>query len=92
VINLMFLCCESYKLDRHTIHPGNCLSSDHAPLSINIPIIDEVIQFLNLQFTQRVIKKQLLLKKSFRVSKAWTYPSSITPMNWKALSINLERS
>jgi len=81
VINLMFLCCESYKLDRHTIHPGNCLSSDHAPLSIDIPIIDEVIQFLNLQFTQRATKKQLLLKKSFRVSKAWTYPSSITPTN-----------
>jgi len=44
VINLMFLQCGSYKLDRHTIHPGNRLSSDYAPLSIDIPIIDEVIQ------------------------------------------------
>ena len=44
VIDLMFLHCGSYKLDRHSIYPGNCLSSDHAPLSIDIPIIDEVIQ------------------------------------------------
>jgi len=44
VINLMFLQCGSYELDHYTIHPGNCLSLDHAPLSIDIPIIDEVIQ------------------------------------------------
>ena len=44
VINLMFLQCGSYELDHHTIHPGNYLSSDHASLSIDIPIIDEVIQ------------------------------------------------
>ena len=44
VINLMFMRCGSYELDRHSIHPGNCLSSDHAPLSIEIPIIGEVTQ------------------------------------------------
>jgi len=44
VINLMFLHCGSYELDYHSIHPENCLSLDHAPLSIDIPIIDEVIQ------------------------------------------------
>jgi len=44
VIDLMFLYCGSYKLDRHSIHPGNHLSSDYAPLSIDIPIIEEVIQ------------------------------------------------
>jgi len=48
VIDLMFLCCGSYELDCHSIHPGNCLSSDHAPLSIKIPIIEEVIQSLKL--------------------------------------------
>jgi len=40
----MFLQCGSYELDHHTIHPGNCLFLDHTPLSIDIPIIDEVIQ------------------------------------------------
>jgi len=44
VIDLMFLHCGSYELDCHSIHPGNYLSSNHAPLSIDIPIIDEVIQ------------------------------------------------
>ena len=48
VINLMFLHCRSYELDCHSIHPENCLSLDHAPLSIKIPIIDEVIQFSKL--------------------------------------------
>jgi len=40
----MFLQCGSCELDHHTIYSGNHLSSDHAPLSIDIPIIDEVIQ------------------------------------------------
>jgi len=44
VINLMFLRCGSYELDHHSIHPGSRLSSDHAPLSIKISIIEEVIQ------------------------------------------------
>jgi len=44
VIDLMFLWCGSYELDHHSIHPGNHLSSDHALLSIEIPIIEEVIQ------------------------------------------------
>jgi len=48
VIDLMFLCCGSYELDRHSIYPGSHLSSDHAPLSIEIPIIEEVIQSLKL--------------------------------------------
>ena len=44
VIDLMFLRCGSYELDHHLIHLWNCLSLDHAPLSIEIPIIKEVIQ------------------------------------------------
>ena len=44
VIDLMFLHCGSYELDHHSIHPGNHLSLNHTPLSIEIPIIKEVIQ------------------------------------------------
>ena len=44
VIDLMFLHCGSYELDCYSIHPGNHLSSDHASLSIETPIIEEVIQ------------------------------------------------
>ena len=43
VIDLMFLCYGSSKLDHHSIHPENYLSSDHAPLFIDISIHEEVI-------------------------------------------------
>ena len=43
VIDLMFLCYGSIKLDQHSIHPDSHLSSDHAPLSINILINEEFV-------------------------------------------------
>ena len=43
VINLMFLQSGSSELDNHVIHPEWCLSSDHAPLMIIIPIFEEHI-------------------------------------------------
>jgi len=39
----MFLCYGSSKLDHHSIYPENHLSSNHAPLSIDISIHKEVI-------------------------------------------------
>ena len=44
VIDLMFLRHDSDKLDNHSILPKYRLSSDHAPLIINIPIFEESIQ------------------------------------------------
>jgi len=44
VIDLMFLQYRSSELDRHSILPDSRLSSDHTPLSINIPIFEEIIQ------------------------------------------------
>ena len=44
VIDLMFLCNGSSELDHHTILPESQLSSDHAPLVIDIPITEEIIQ------------------------------------------------
>ena len=49
VIDLMFLRHRSVELNNHTILSGLRLSSDHAPLSINIPIFEEVIH--SLKFT-----------------------------------------
>ena len=43
VIDLIFLRHGSVKLDNHSILPNCRLSSDHAPLIIDIPIIDEFI-------------------------------------------------
>ena len=48
VIDLMFLCCGSTELDRHFILPNYRLSSDHAPLTIDIPIGDEIVQSTKL--------------------------------------------
>ena len=49
VLDLMFLCSNSLELDSHHIYPESQLLSDHAPLSVEIPIIKEVVQ--SLKFT-----------------------------------------
>ena len=43
VIDLMFLRYRSVELDNHSILPDSRLSSDHAPLLIDIPIFNEII-------------------------------------------------
>jgi len=48
VIDLMFLRHCSNELDNHSILPKCHLSSDHAPLIINIPIFEESIQISKL--------------------------------------------
>ena len=48
VIDLMFLYNRSSELDHHTILPESWLSSDHAPLFVNIPITEEIIQMSKL--------------------------------------------
>ena len=48
VIDLMFLRYRSSELDHHSILPESRLSSDHAPLSIDITIFEEIIQTLKL--------------------------------------------
>jgi len=44
VIDLMFLCYDSAELDQHSILLESCLSSDHAPLTVIIPLSKEFIQ------------------------------------------------
>ena len=43
VIDLIFLCSRSSELNNHSIHSNWCLTSDHAPLTITITIIEESI-------------------------------------------------
>ena len=48
VLNLMFLQNGSPELDSHHISPENWLSSDHALLSVEIPIIEEIFPLSKL--------------------------------------------
>ena len=51
-INLMFLQYGSNNINQHSIHLDWHLISDHAPLSITISIIDEVINISKLSIQQ----------------------------------------
>ena len=44
ITNLIFLCNSSSELDNHLIHPNWHLMSNHAPLTIIIPISEEHIE------------------------------------------------
>ena len=63
VIDLIFLHCGSYELNHHSIHPGNYLSLDHAPLSIEIPIIKEVIQSSKFTIHPKSNQKMAFVKE-----------------------------
>ena len=62
VINLMFLRSGSYELDHHHILPDHRLSSDHAPLTIDIPIKDECVQFTKLSIIPGSDKEKDFIK------------------------------
>ena len=62
VIDLMFLRYGSAELDKHSILPNSRLSSDHAPLSIDIPIFDEIIYMLKLTITPKSEQKTEFIK------------------------------
>ena len=53
VIDLIFLWYGSLELDQYLIHPDFWLSSDHAPLSIDISISEEVIQTSKLSLAPK---------------------------------------
>ena len=63
VIDLMFLHYGSRELDRHFIHSNSHLSSDHAPLSINIPIDEEIICTFKLSIPQKSKQKTAFVEE-----------------------------
>ena len=62
VIDLMFLQNGLSKLDNHFILPDSCLSSDHAPLSIDIPIFKEIINTSKLTITPKSEQETKFIK------------------------------
>ena len=63
VIDLMFLYYRSRELDWHTIHPDNHLSSDHTPLSIYIPIDEEIVCTSKLLIPQKSEQETTFVKE-----------------------------
>jgi len=59
----MFLHYGSTELDQHFIHPDSHLSSDHALLSINIPINEEVVYTSKLSISQRSKQETAFIKE-----------------------------
>ena len=63
VIDLMFLCYGSTELDHHSIHPESYLSSDHAPLTIDISIYKEDICTLKLSISPKSDQETAFIKE-----------------------------
>jgi len=63
VIDLMFLHCDSSKLNNHSIHPNWCFTSDHAPLTITIPINEENIDFCKRTISKNSDEEDLFIKE-----------------------------
>ena len=53
IIDLMFLYYSSSELDQHSIIPESQLLSDHTPLSVVIPLFEEVIQMSKLSLAPK---------------------------------------
>ena len=52
VIDLVFLQSGSIKLNNHLIHPDLCLTLDHAPLTVSIPIAEENVNLSKLSISK----------------------------------------
>ena len=63
VIDLMFLCCESSKLNSHSIHPSWRLTSDHAPLTIAISIKEEHVMTSKFSLSKNSEEEEKFIKE-----------------------------
>ena len=62
-IDLMFLWYVSSKINQQSIHPEWRLMSDHPPLSITIPIVDEVINTSKLSIQQKSEQESIFIEE-----------------------------
>jgi len=68
-IDLMFLRYGSTELNQHSIHPDWQLISDHAPLSITVPIVDETINISKLSIQQNSKQETAFIREVISVFK-----------------------
>jgi len=69
VINLMFLRLESMENDNNTIYPNWRLTSDHAPLTINISIFEEHIQTRKWTLVKKSKEEESFIKELIKAIK-----------------------
>jgi len=70
VIDLIFLCSGSRELNKHIIHPDWHLLSDHAPLTITIPITEEFIHSSKLKIPKNSKEEEIFVKEIINIFKA----------------------
>ena len=63
VINLMFFCSGSSKLNNHLIHPNWHLTSDHIPLTVIIPIVEKFVQTSKLLLLKKSNEEEIFVKE-----------------------------
>jgi len=68
-IDLIFLQYGSTELNQHSIHPDWQLTSDYAPLSITIPIVDETINTSKLSIQQNSEQETAFIEEVILVFK-----------------------
>ena len=64
VIDLMFLRSGSTELNNHSIHPDWRLLSDHAPLTVTIPIAEEYITSSKLSILKKSEEEAIFVKEA----------------------------
>ena len=69
IIDLMFLQYGSSKLNQHSIHPDSRLTLDHAPLTITIPIADEIISISKLSIPPNSEQETVFVKEIIVIFK-----------------------
>jgi len=65
----MFLQYGSTELNQHFIHPDWWLTSDYAPLSITVPIVDETINTSKLLIQQNSKQETVFIEEVISVFK-----------------------
>ena len=68
-IDIMFLWYVSSELNQHSIHPDCCLSSDYAPLTITIPIVDKFINTSKLSISPNSKQETVFVKDIISIFK-----------------------
>ena len=69
VIDLMFFCSGSTKLNNHSIHPNWRLLSDHTSLTVTIPISEEYITLSRLSIPKKSEEEAVFVKEAIAIIK-----------------------